>query len=155
MANPLVRPHLHFYPEDSGKGLHQAWQGKRWRHDKDPTYLTPMIRLAFGLSHQDFYIHEPALLRNGKACIPYRWFIRGGRYYGLAYELEPRVTDQGVGWMVRQDRQMEVSQDALVESLPYFEHSAAASQGGLPPPHNILGEFFETRVLGPASDDLL
>ncbi|KAJ7844241.1 hypothetical protein B0H14DRAFT_2585305 [Mycena olivaceomarginata] len=30
MANPNVRPHLSFYPEDSGKKLSEARQGERW-----------------------------------------------------------------------------------------------------------------------------
>ncbi|KAK6977422.1 hypothetical protein R3P38DRAFT_3334959 [Favolaschia claudopus] len=33
MANPRVRPHLHFYPEDSGTKLSEARQAQRWLHE--------------------------------------------------------------------------------------------------------------------------
>ncbi|KIO17528.1 hypothetical protein M407DRAFT_12314 [Tulasnella calospora MUT 4182] len=56
MANPKVRPNLHFYPEDAGDTLEHAWQGRRWKEKIDPTLLTPMVRLGT----QDFFVHEPA-----------------------------------------------------------------------------------------------
>ncbi|KAJ8521961.1 hypothetical protein ONZ45_g1372 [Pleurotus djamor] len=55
MANPQVRPHLSFYPEDSGKRLSEARQASRWLHDAPDDQLTPMIRLG----SQDYFIYEP------------------------------------------------------------------------------------------------
>lgn len=43
MANPHVRSQLHFYPEDTGKQLNEAFQARRWLKEMDPTQLTPMI----------------------------------------------------------------------------------------------------------------
>lgn len=88
-----------------------------------------MIRLPFGGTTQDFYTYEPALLRGGRACVPYRWFIRNGRYFGLAYEMVLRVSENAVGWVVREDRQLEVSEATLSESLPFFEQTSASAQG--------------------------
>ncbi|KAF8509719.1 hypothetical protein JB92DRAFT_2591643, partial [Gautieria morchelliformis] len=58
MANPRVRPWLHFFPEDSGQHLSEARQGQRWLNDVDGTQLTPMVRVGL----RDFYVWEPTLL---------------------------------------------------------------------------------------------
>lgn len=94
-----------------------------------------MIRLPYGRSgHQDFYILEPAMLRNKTACIPYKWFIRGGKFHGLAYGLERLETESGPGWVVREDRQTTITEDDLIWSLPFFEKLGSVS------PHAIRGE---------------
>ncbi|EED83857.1 predicted protein [Postia placenta Mad-698-R] len=62
MANPRVRPHLHFYPEDHGeRPLAEARQAARWLHEMPNELLTPMARVR----NQDYYIYEPAMLVNG------------------------------------------------------------------------------------------
>jgi len=66
MANPRVRPHLHFYPEDSGQSLSEARQAAKWLHELPSEDTTPMIRIQ----NDDYYILEPALLIGGHACIP-------------------------------------------------------------------------------------
>ena len=71
MANPLVQPNLHFYPEDSGDHLSNAYQGRRWLYQLDPALLTPMIRQG----GHDFYTFEPCLLSNKSVCIPIRFFF--------------------------------------------------------------------------------
>lgn len=94
-----------------------------------------MIRLG----KQDFFVHEPTLLRSGTACIPFRWFRRNGKYFGSAYTLElmtkRRPTD---GWRLREEVQMEICEDDLSLSLPLFVTSAAANK--LPSPHDIRGK---------------
>ncbi|KAH9948702.1 hypothetical protein B0H21DRAFT_890351 [Amylocystis lapponica] len=73
MANPKVRPHLHFYPEDTrGASLSEARQAARWLEEIPDHLITPMARIGL----QDFYIHEPAMLRSGVPCMPVRWFTR-------------------------------------------------------------------------------
>ncbi|KAE9383713.1 hypothetical protein BT96DRAFT_772206, partial [Gymnopus androsaceus JB14] len=61
MANPEVRPKLHFYPEDSGEHLSEARQAERWLHEAPDDLLTPMARIR----DQDYYIYEPAMLSDG------------------------------------------------------------------------------------------
>ncbi|KAJ7133509.1 hypothetical protein C8R44DRAFT_829315 [Mycena epipterygia] len=46
MANPKVRPHLHFYPEDSGPKLSEARQGQRWLKELPDDRTTPMVRIG-------------------------------------------------------------------------------------------------------------
>ncbi|EED83930.1 predicted protein [Postia placenta Mad-698-R] len=62
MANPRVRPHLHFYPEDRGeRPLSEARQASRWLNEIPHDLLTPMARVR----HHDYYIYEPAMLVDG------------------------------------------------------------------------------------------
>jgi hypothetical protein len=66
MENPKVRPHLKFYPEDSQRGVSEARQAHRWLHEMADNEITPIARLG----RQDYYIHEPAMLRDVVCCIP-------------------------------------------------------------------------------------
>ncbi|KAJ7328003.1 hypothetical protein DFH08DRAFT_967771 [Mycena albidolilacea] len=70
MSNPKVRPHLEFYPEDTGKLLEQARQGKCWLEEMPSFQTTPMTRIG----DQDYFIYEPAMLDDGKFCVPHHWF---------------------------------------------------------------------------------
>ncbi|KAG8911181.1 hypothetical protein FRC02_006744 [Tulasnella sp. 418] len=80
MSNPRVRPHLNFYPEDAGSRLSEAWQSAKWLHKLDASLLTPMIRVSTSGTPLDYYVNEPTLLNNGKACIPHRWFMRNQQF---------------------------------------------------------------------------
>ncbi|KIO19575.1 hypothetical protein M407DRAFT_82625, partial [Tulasnella calospora MUT 4182] len=137
MSNPIVRQHLHFYPEDAGPKLEQAWHGRRWRHKLDPDLLTPMIRTGKGPSEKDFYIWEPTLLKDGRACMPIRWFIRAGRFHGDAYRLE--VSRDGKGWVVRDWDRLVISESDLALSLPDFR--ASYLWRALPSPDAIQGHL--------------
>ncbi|KIY48684.1 hypothetical protein FISHEDRAFT_8743, partial [Fistulina hepatica ATCC 64428] len=61
MVNPHIRPHLHFYPEDSGPHLSEARQAECWLHEMDNNTLTPMVELR----GQRFFIYELAKLTSG------------------------------------------------------------------------------------------
>ncbi|PPR03825.1 hypothetical protein CVT24_008144 [Panaeolus cyanescens] len=54
ITNPLVRPHLHFLPEDAGPRLSEARQADRWLHEPPPP--------------KDFYIYEPSLITGNVLC---------------------------------------------------------------------------------------
>ncbi|KAJ8487998.1 hypothetical protein ONZ45_g14118 [Pleurotus djamor] len=115
MANPKVRPHLSFYPEDSGKKLSEARQAARWLHELPDNQLTPMLRLGA----QDYYIHEPAMLRDGNVVMPIRWFTRGSKVHAKCWGME--VVDLGTGtskWRVVQRHDYEISQDDLMKTFP-------------------------------------
>jgi hypothetical protein len=135
MANPHVRPQLHFHPEDSGKQLDEAFQARRWLKEMDPTQLTPMIRLH----NQDFYIFEPTLLSSGQVCIPIRWFHHGEPFFAKAWPLRAVVSDTESGWIVEEHTEIEVSQKDFLVSFKNWRISESAS--GLPPAHNIIGVF--------------
>ncbi|KAF6758067.1 hypothetical protein DFP72DRAFT_1065314 [Ephemerocybe angulata] len=96
MANPEVVNHLHFFPEDSGVRLTEARQGSRWLHELPAELTTPCVRRG----SQDFYIHEPVLLRDHRAAVPVRWFERDGQMFGKCWGMQSVMTDRGEVWRV-------------------------------------------------------
>lgn len=133
MANPKVRPNMHFYPEDAGDTLEHAWQGRRWKDKIDPTLLTPMVRVG----NQDFFVHEPAYLNNGVACLPIRWLERDGSLFARAARMEVVSSDAARYWIVREDEQRELSIADFDLSFPSFRAMAASYD--LPDPADIRG----------------
>ncbi|KAJ7199798.1 hypothetical protein GGX14DRAFT_372817 [Mycena pura] len=73
MANPLVAPHLHFYPEENTTPISETYQAKRWT-EFDPSQLTSM----FNNGRKRFWINEVAQLKTGECIIPERWIRRDG-----------------------------------------------------------------------------
>ncbi|KAK7006456.1 hypothetical protein R3P38DRAFT_3038299 [Favolaschia claudopus] len=140
MANPKVRPHLSFYPEDSGPKLSEARQADRWLKELPDNQTTPMVRIA----ERDYFIHEPAMLRNGECCVPTRWFTKSGQLFGKCWQLQPIVTDAGTGWRVF------IASEPLVvaatEFLKNFPELRADVESGFyhkPNPANIFHVYDE------------
>ncbi|KAI0355311.1 hypothetical protein OH77DRAFT_1424796, partial [Trametes cingulata] len=122
MSNPRVRPHLHFYPEETdGEHLSEARQGARWVHELPDQVLTPMLRF----DGEDFYIHEPVLLRNEEVCMPVRWFNRieaGTRvWYAKCWQMEIINTDVGAAWRVLERDRYEVRAEEMLKAFPSFQ----------------------------------
>ncbi|PIL28321.1 hypothetical protein GSI_09610 [Ganoderma sinense ZZ0214-1] len=138
MANPRVRPYLHFYPEDTGgRYLAEARQGRRWLEEVADDVLTPMLRLGA----QDFYIHEPALLRDGRVCMPVRWFnrVEGGKrvWYAKCWGMEPVVRETESGWRVIQ-QPFEIATDNLLKT--FSEWCRDAELYAFPHPTHVWGK---------------
>ncbi|KAJ7443599.1 hypothetical protein B0H11DRAFT_1747920 [Mycena galericulata] len=119
MSNPKVRPHLDFYPEDSGKILEEARQGKRWLEEMPAQQTTPMARIGTA----DYYLrpptwppHLPAMSTDGTCCMPFRWFLRGKILFAKCWSMEPVTTEHAETWRVAQ-RESEVSQDKFLKNL--------------------------------------
>lgn len=145
MANPKVRPHLHFYPEDAGVKLSEARQGSRWLHELLPEQTTPMVRIG----QQDYYIHEPAMLRDGTCCMPIRWFQRGNAMYAKCWELDPITTDNGSSWRVIKRENYEVPLHQFLKTFPELREDAVSIYS-IPDPTQITGLFsFINNVLSP------
>ncbi|KAJ3978017.1 hypothetical protein EV361DRAFT_189574 [Lentinula raphanica] len=120
MGNPLIRKHLHHYPEDSGKHLEHAWQAEAWRN-QDVTMATPMIRK----DGQDFYVFEIARLTSGQLIMPFRWITRG--HNGI-----PSCEEQdlyALAWTI--------PTSSLLSSLPHILETFAID--GISDPRNIQG----------------
>ncbi|KAJ7710741.1 hypothetical protein B0H17DRAFT_914765 [Mycena rosella] len=113
MSNPKVRPHLEFYPEDSGSLLEEARQGKRWLEEIPSDQITPMARIGT----QDYFIHEPAMLTDGTFRMPFRWFLRGETLFAKCWDLDVVNTETGRAWRVVQ-RESEVAQEGFMKNLP-------------------------------------
>ncbi|KAJ6543258.1 hypothetical protein DFH09DRAFT_1249389 [Mycena vulgaris] len=138
MANPNVRPHVSFYPEDSGPKLSEARQGQRWLNELPDAQTTPMFRIG----QQDYFIHEPAMLSDGKCCIPTRWFMKGGQFFAHCWEMLPVVSDEHSGWrvIVRSQPYVVPATDFL-KSFPDFKRDAGYYS--VPDPTNIIEIFDE------------
>lgn len=134
MTNPQVRRHLRFYPEDSGKERSGYWQGTHWRDEVDPSMLTPMAIIH----NLHFFVFEPCLLKNSFACIPVRWFYRGGALFAKAWTLRAVLFNDGTSWVVEQYNWIEVHQDDFL--IPFDKWDVSPSTKLLPHATRIHGE---------------
>ncbi|KAJ7483665.1 hypothetical protein FB451DRAFT_1029349, partial [Mycena latifolia] len=132
MANPRVRPHLSFYPEDSGSRLSEARQGQRWLKELPDEQTTPMLRIA----GHDYFVYEPAMLDDGDFCIPTRWFVRGGEYFAKCWKLLAVSNDKGSGWRVLKSNDYEVSARRFLKDFVQFQNDAELY--GVPHPSYII-----------------
>lgn len=134
MANPNVRPHLHFYPEDSGPKLSEARQGQRWLKELPDDRTTPMVRL----SGNDYYIHEPAMLASGDCVVPTRWFTKEGKLYAKCWEMQVVTKPDSTGWRVLQSQDYIVPASDFLKDFLTLQNDVA--RYGLPHPSWIVGE---------------
>ncbi|KAI0675222.1 hypothetical protein C8Q78DRAFT_528402 [Trametes maxima] len=84
MANPEVRRHLVFYPEEPVNGSSELRHSWKWFQGLPDEKLTPMW--AYRGVH--FYIGEAAELVNGDVVIPLRWFVREGAMHMFYYRAQ-------------------------------------------------------------------
>ena len=113
--------------------LSEARQAERWLKEMPPDELTPMIRIG----EDDYYIYEPAMLVSGSFCIPTRWIMREGCFYCKAWSLNIMSSPDSEGWQVREDREVEVSQNDLIKNFPTLAHDHQLY--GVPHPSRIIG----------------
>jgi len=137
MANPKVRPFLRDYPRDAGPQVSEACEAERWLHDVPDDLTTPMARIG----SSDFYIHEPAMLRNAQCVIPVRWFNKkddNNRLYAHCWEMSTLTTDQGSGWRVTKSKDLVVCATELLKNFPELCRDSGELYS-LPDPTSILG----------------
>ncbi|KAK7029116.1 hypothetical protein R3P38DRAFT_2524834 [Favolaschia claudopus] len=132
MANPKVRPHLHFYPEDSGPKLSEARQGDRWLRELPDDRITPMARIL----GKDFYIHEPAILTDGRAVIPVRWFMKDGQLYARCWDMLAVTKENFAGWRVLQRDDLLIPASEFLKDFVSFQQDASRYE--LPHPSHIV-----------------
>ncbi|KZT39377.1 hypothetical protein SISSUDRAFT_1061200 [Sistotremastrum suecicum HHB10207 ss-3] len=141
MANPKVRPHLHFYPEETLRGsLSEAWQGDKWRKDILPEFVTPMIRVR----QRDFYIFEPTLLRGDVRCMPIRWYRKEGTnlFWCQAYKMEVEQIGTELAWTILENDTMHFEETELVSNVDMLLRNP---RDGIPRADRIWG-FRKTNV---------
>jgi hypothetical protein len=73
MANPLVAPHLHFYPEETQGPVSETFQAERWM-EYTPSQLTPM----YSRGAKRWWIEEFGQLHNGRYVLPHAWIVWNG-----------------------------------------------------------------------------
>lgn len=133
MANPRVRPHLHFLPEDSGEHLAEAWQASRWRSELDPNVACPMVRIG---TH-DYFVYKPAQLDDGSVCMPVRWFTCGNQTLATAWKMVPLAN--GSGWVVLAHAELELDSERFLNPFPSLISTYHSYR--LPDPRVIIGEL--------------
>ena len=133
MANPHVWPHLHFYPEDTGKSVSEYWHAKHWHESANPDLVTPLAVI----NGRSFFVFEPCLLADARAVIPYRWFVHGNSIMAHAWPLCATQLNNGTGWVVEEFETVFVSQDELL--VPFGLWATSDLAGGLPDATCIIG----------------
>ncbi|KIY61625.1 hypothetical protein CYLTODRAFT_495162 [Cylindrobasidium torrendii FP15055 ss-10] len=131
MSNPRVRRNLHFFPEDLGGAVSEAWHGRRWSEELDPSLATQMI-VEPNSGHQ-YYVHEPTMLKDGQVFMPIRWFRRQNQFYCSGF-LMSAETD---GWIIEGAFPLDVAAHDLLFPMP--DLVKIHSSHGLPDPRMING----------------
>ncbi|KAJ7898975.1 hypothetical protein B0H13DRAFT_1622990, partial [Mycena leptocephala] len=90
-SNPLVREHLHFYPEITT--ISESWQAEKWVKEVENDDLSPMWANWEGALHRHFYVKELAQCQNGKYLVPLKWIVFQKQVHCDAY----LVTRETVG----------------------------------------------------------
>ncbi|KAI0258168.1 hypothetical protein BC834DRAFT_836247, partial [Gloeopeniophorella convolvens] len=138
MANPRVRPYLHFYPEDAGKAVSEYWHAQHWHENADPSLVTPLAII----NSLHFYVHEPAIRASGHAIMPFRWFLRhDGTIAAHAWPLRAVSHGDETGWIVEEYNTVDVSQAELV--IPFGSWVASQVVNSLPSARCIFGSLLE------------
>ena len=136
MANPRVRPFLHFFPEDTGPGgcVSDAYQAHRWLHGMDPELLTPAVKR----DNQDYFIFEPTILADQSVCMPFQWFECSGIMHAHVWCMLLATQDNCAGWLVLKYDCFKVAISDLAASFPYFARSFQLCK--VPDPTIIFGK---------------
>ncbi|KAH9015450.1 hypothetical protein EDB85DRAFT_2156670 [Lactarius pseudohatsudake] len=138
MANPRVRPHLRFYPEDAGRHVSEYWHARHWVQDANPMHVTPMAVIG----SQQFWTFEPCVLKTGAIVMPSRWFIRNRVIHAVAWTLRSyRSSDHIMGWIVEEYNNVVVPQSDFL--VPFASWGASDTTASLPDPKRILGSLLD------------
>ncbi|KAJ6521633.1 hypothetical protein DFH09DRAFT_1251092 [Mycena vulgaris] len=90
------------------------------------------------IAQQDYFIHEPAILSDGKCCIPTPWFMKGGQYFSHCWEMLPVVSDEHSGWrVIVRSQPYAVPATDFLKNFPDFKRDAGYYS--VPDPTNIIG----------------
>ena len=138
-ANPLVRPHIWVFTEDSGERLAEACQAEKWKNDVHADLAGPMARHL----GKDYFVNEPALAALGVgddemvAVLPSRWFIREGKLYARVQRLMSHPTEDCLLINNHSNSCEEVPLDSFI--VPYPELQVVHSYHNLKNPQRIAG----------------
>ncbi|KAF7354451.1 hypothetical protein MVEN_01134200 [Mycena venus] len=145
-ANPLVRPKLHLYTEDSGEKLKEARQAAKWKEEVNGNISGPMAR---GNGGKDYYVEEVcfAKLDNGRGIgpvMPMRWFTRNGNLMSIAHPL--RLTPSKSAFIIdgSDNACIEIPNEDYFLNVCDLEDAECQSRYNIPPPSSIAGVEAQT-----------
>ncbi|KAJ7808632.1 hypothetical protein B0H14DRAFT_3091039 [Mycena olivaceomarginata] len=140
-ANPLIRPKLHLYPEDSGQRLEEARQAAKWKQEVDGNISGPMAR---GTGGKDFFVEEVCFAKldsHGSVgpVMPMRWFTREGQMWSIAHPL--RLTASNSAFVIdgRESTCLEIPLDKYFLNVRDLEDPDVQARYSIPPPSSIAG----------------
>ncbi|KAA1077301.1 hypothetical protein PGT21_002490 [Puccinia graminis f. sp. tritici] len=85
IANPLVEPHLRYYPElTEGSSVSRLSQSRKWLKELGTNTRAQMVRHG----GRDFYLHELVELKSGLIVIPVFFFESNGCMYARCHTPE-------------------------------------------------------------------
>src|SRR6266852_884494 len=135
MANPHIRPHLHFYPEDTDKTVNEYWHAKHWNKVTDPSLVTPMVVV----NNIHFFVDEAAVLADSCVVIPYRWFLYDGSFTACVWPLHAVKHGNDRDWIVEEFKMVIIFQGKL--SILLGSREASQQYHAFPNPKCIFGTF--------------
>lgn len=138
MANPLVRKNLKFYPEEPDGDIEDASHSAQWRFDAPANLGCPMARSP-GRNSQDYYVHEPALVRTGsvlKIVMVTRWEMRAGELHARVHGMIPEAN----GFWIDASDSSFVNLSCFLSSFVELEKNHVGLK--FPSPSAIHGQLF-------------
>lgn len=140
MANPRVREHLHFLPEDAGSRVCEARQAARWLHELPPELTTPSLEIKNDI----YFTFEPALATHRRLVIPVRWFTRQGQDYAQCWRMKAQPNRT---WTAEKVVGYEVSAGELLKPFPSLDRDMRENPrayGHCPPVSELKCESFSS-----------
>ncbi|KAJ6489298.1 hypothetical protein C8R47DRAFT_1215648 [Mycena vitilis] len=140
-ANPLIRPNLHLYPEDSGDKLEEARQAAKWKQEVDGNISGPMAR---GNGDKDYYVEEVCVAKLGAdgavgPVMPMRWFTRHGKIWSIAHHLQFTASNSEFVIDGRRGTCLELPLENYFLNVLDLEEPECQTRYSIPPPSRIAG----------------
>ncbi|KAH8923881.1 hypothetical protein BT69DRAFT_1333485 [Atractiella rhizophila] len=121
IANPLIRKHLTFLPEDTGNMIQELYQGEKWKNEVNARLLTPSIVVG----GQQYFVDEVIQLNGGQYCFVSRWFTKGGTVHCSGYEVH--WSKEFAGFIIDQRQGMTVPVSAFERNGPALQANAPSA----------------------------
>ncbi|KAJ7463932.1 hypothetical protein FB451DRAFT_1491960 [Mycena latifolia] len=147
-ANPLIRPKLHLYPEDSGERLEEARQAAKWKTEVDGNISGPMAR---GNGGKDYFVEEVCFARLDNAgavgpVMPMRWFTRNGEVLSIAHPLHLTPSKSAFVIDGREAVCIEIPLTNYFLNVLDLDDLECQARYGVPPPSSIAEKWNQPPV---------
>ncbi|KAH8926419.1 hypothetical protein BT69DRAFT_1215259 [Atractiella rhizophila] len=130
IANPLIRKHLTFLPEDTPDTLQELYQGEKWAKEVNARLLTSCVVVG----GKQYFVDEVIRLKSGRYCLVSRWFMRSGTVHCCAYAVQ--WNEQLRGFVIDQ-------RQGITVPIQDFELNGPALEAKAPSAYLIKGECID------------
>ncbi|KAI0682322.1 hypothetical protein BC835DRAFT_1424616 [Cytidiella melzeri] len=115
-SNPLIRPHIHVYPEIPDGPVSEVWHGEKWCKDMDLDTLSPM----YNTGDRHFYVNKLTRLYDGSLVIPFRWIVYHNAVHAESWKVI--VDDQGMATVHDEGEPLMVPASEMTDNYFDLEH---------------------------------